>query len=114
MTWVKTNFLWMMYRSKWGTKHDQQRTLAVWIKRSSFEQLMSRAVVNKSHEEMKAGEKYKKPKGARGTVRLQWDPDHRPDGSEVRNYPIDNIVISLLSSAALANTRYYSLFTLFL
>eukprot|EP00029_Vermamoeba_vermiformis_P008132 TRINITY_DN3716_c0_g1_i1.p1 TRINITY_DN3716_c0_g1~~TRINITY_DN3716_c0_g1_i1.p1 ORF type:complete len:228 (-),score=37.67 TRINITY_DN3716_c0_g1_i1:43-726(-) len=82
MTWVKTNFLWMMYRSKWGTKHDQQHTLAVWIKRSSFEQLLSRAVVNKSHEEMKAGEKYKKPKGARGTVRLQWDPDHRPDGSE--------------------------------
>jgi hypothetical protein len=100
MTWVKTNFLWMMYRSKWGTKHDQQRTLAVWIKRSSFEQLMSRAVVNKSHEEMKAGEKYKKPKGARGTVRLQWDPDHRPDGSEVRNYPVNNIFMSLRRSVS--------------
>ncbi|WP_069472925.1 DUF4291 family protein [Candidatus Marithrix sp. Canyon 246] len=24
MTWIKTNFLWMMYRSEWGTKEGQE------------------------------------------------------------------------------------------
>ena len=27
MSWIKTNFLWMMYRSGWGTKEGQERTL---------------------------------------------------------------------------------------
>lgn len=29
MTWVKPSFLWMMERSGWGTKANQERTLAV-------------------------------------------------------------------------------------
>src|SRR2546426_7893609 len=29
MSWVKPNFLWMMYRSGWGTKEGQEVTLAV-------------------------------------------------------------------------------------
>ena len=29
MSWIKPNFLWMMYRSGWGTKENQEVTLAV-------------------------------------------------------------------------------------
>lgn len=29
MSWIKPNFLWMMYRSGWGTKPGQEVTLAV-------------------------------------------------------------------------------------
>ena len=29
MTWIKPNFLWMMYRSGWGTKEGQEVTLAI-------------------------------------------------------------------------------------
>jgi len=29
MSWIKPNFLWMMYRSGWGTKPKQEITLAV-------------------------------------------------------------------------------------
>lgn len=28
MSWMKPNFLWMMYRSGWGTKENQEVTLA--------------------------------------------------------------------------------------
>jgi hypothetical protein len=28
MSWVKPNFLWMMYRSGWGTKQDQLSRIA--------------------------------------------------------------------------------------
>src|ERR1700685_4528363 len=29
MTWIKPSFLWMMYRSGWATKEEQQRILAI-------------------------------------------------------------------------------------
>lgn len=35
MTWIKTNFLWMMYRSGWATKRDQEKILAITISRDS-------------------------------------------------------------------------------
>ena len=33
MSWIKPNFLWMMYRSGWATKPGQERVLAVWLDR---------------------------------------------------------------------------------
>jgi hypothetical protein len=38
MSWIKPNFLWMMYRSGWGTKPGQEITLGLRIKRSFFDQ----------------------------------------------------------------------------
>ena len=32
MTWIKPSFLWMMYRSGWGKKKNQERILAIDIK----------------------------------------------------------------------------------
>ena len=29
MTWIKPSFLWMMYRSNWGTKKNQECVLAI-------------------------------------------------------------------------------------
>jgi hypothetical protein len=29
MSWIKPNFLWMMYRSGWGTKEGQESTLGL-------------------------------------------------------------------------------------
>nr|WP_240038802.1 MULTISPECIES: DUF4291 family protein [Okeania] len=37
MSWIKTNFLWMMYRSAWGSKTGQEIILAVTIKRTAFD-----------------------------------------------------------------------------
>jgi Domain of unknown function (DUF4291) len=44
MSWIKTNFLWMMYRSGWATKPDQEVTLAIRIRRAGFDQLLREAV----------------------------------------------------------------------
>jgi len=38
MSWIKPNFLWMMYRSGWGTKNGQEMTLGLRLKRSFFDQ----------------------------------------------------------------------------
>src|SRR5215207_7541312 len=33
MSWVKPNFLWMMYRSGWGTKVNREVTLGLRVRR---------------------------------------------------------------------------------
>ncbi len=72
MSWIKTNFLWMMYRAGWATKSRQDRILAVWLKREGFDQILSLALTG--HDEKEKGAK-------RSPVRLQWDPDHTPSGT---------------------------------
>src|SRR5262249_45840354 len=43
-SWIKPNFLWMMFRSGWGTKESQEVTLAVWLQRSAFDAILKEAV----------------------------------------------------------------------
>jgi hypothetical protein len=77
MTWIKTNFLWMMYRCGWAQKKNQERVLAIWLKREAFERILKRAVglkddptmTSQSFEQSK-NQKHTKP----WSVRLQWDP----------------------------------------
>ena len=68
MTWIKTNFMWMMFRCGWAKKSNQQRVLAIWLKREAFESYICNARTRGTVRDFK------------GTVRLQWDPDHLPYG----------------------------------
>src|SRR5690348_14913921 len=44
MSWIKPNFLWMMYRSGWGTKDGQEVTLAIWLRRAAFDVILRQVV----------------------------------------------------------------------
>lgn len=83
MSWVKTNFLWMMYRSGWGTKPGQEVTLAVRIRRSGFDQLLREAVHSSFAPEAHPNHAAWESAVAGSSVRLQWDPDHDPTGAKV-------------------------------
>jgi len=37
MTWIKPSFLWMMYRSGWASKPNQERVLAIELLREGFQ-----------------------------------------------------------------------------
>lgn len=83
MSWIKPNFLWMMYRSGWGSKQGQEITLAIKLKRDFFEDILRHAV-----ESSFKADKYKdtqewKQALQTSNVRLQWDPDHDPQGKKV-------------------------------
>ena len=80
MSWIKTNFLWMMYRSGWGTKAGQEVTLAIYLKRDYFEKLLSQAYPSTNIHGLPKDEWDKKI--ASTNVRLQWDPDHNPHGAK--------------------------------
>jgi hypothetical protein len=43
MSWIKTNFLWMMYRCGWCTKPRQEHILAVRITLDGFNTILQHA-----------------------------------------------------------------------
>ena len=80
MSWIKPNFLWMMYRSGWGTKEGQEMTLGLRLYRRYFDSLLSRAVGSSwDHSDHVTREAWQAAI-ATSEVRLQWDPDHAPNG----------------------------------
>lgn len=83
MSWIKPNFLWMMYRSGWGTKENQEITLAVRIRREAFDTILKLAVHSSFVPEIYGTEEIWKTALADATVRLQWDPDHHPSGAKL-------------------------------
>ena len=68
----------MMYRSGWASKKNQERILAIRITRSGFEEILSKAVVS-THTNDESNRNPTKD----DQVRLQWDPDHMPNGEKV-------------------------------
>lgn len=82
MSWIKPNFLWMMYRSGWGTKDGQEITLAVRLQRAGFDEILQLAVHSSYIPEVYASPQDWKMRLAESPVRLQWDPDHDPRGGK--------------------------------
>lgn len=72
MTWVKPSFLWMMERCGWASKADQQRVLAVRIRRDAFDGAVKRAVsTSVAH--------------AQSMIRVQWDPERSLRGAKLQH-----------------------------
>lgn len=88
MSWIKPNFLWMMYRSGWGTKEEQEITLAIRLKRSAFDILLAEAVHSTYQAELYQDINTWKNMLERSSVRLQWDPDHGPSGARLERRAI--------------------------
>lgn len=83
MSWIKPNFLWMMYRCGWASKENQERVLAIWINKSDFDKILEQAVFSTFNSTYYGSqEQWKKELGEK-EVRLQWDPDHDPYGEKV-------------------------------
>ena len=83
MTWIKPNFLWMMYRSGWGTKPGQEVILAIQLQRSAFDFILTQAVHSSYAEEVYGTQEQWQDAVKHSDVRLQWDPDHAPTGGKL-------------------------------
>ena len=88
MSWIKPNFMWMMYRCGWASKEGQEVVLAVRLKRTAFDEILRRAVHSTFVPEVYESETAWKEAVARSDVRLQWDPDHLPSGAPVERRAI--------------------------
>jgi hypothetical protein len=75
MTWIKPSFLWMMYRSGWGTKDGQERVLAIDIVRSGFQWCLENACLSHFDPAIHASESAWHEAKEKSPVRVQWDPE---------------------------------------
>ncbi|MHA3914651.1 DUF4291 domain-containing protein [Halovulum sp. GXIMD14793] len=88
MSWIKPNFLWMMYRCGWATKPDQEMVLGLRISRAFFDGILGQAVASNLTQSHIADHAAWKAAIAASDVRLQWDPDHDPSGAALERRAI--------------------------
>jgi hypothetical protein len=88
MSWIKPNFLWMMYRCGWGTKENQEVTLALRIRRTFFDSILAQAVPSSWPPAVYASKEDWAHAVEHSSVRLQWDPDHHPSGAKLERRAI--------------------------
>jgi hypothetical protein len=83
MSWIKPNFLWMMYRCGWAEKVNQERVLALWIKKKVLEDILLQAVRSSFNPKYHRDREEWRNELDSKEVRLQWDPDHDPYGGKI-------------------------------
>ncbi|MEK4008416.1 DUF4291 domain-containing protein [Paenibacillus sp. FSL H3-0333] len=83
MTWIKPSFLWMMYRSGWATKTDQERILAIDLTREGFNHILSRVILSSYDPDLYASQEKWQTKLQASQVRCQWDLDRDIHGNKL-------------------------------
>lgn len=74
-TWIKPSFLWMMYRSGWATKKDQERILAIDMKHTAFLWALDHSCISHFNSNIyKSREEWEIAKD-NSVVVVQWDPE---------------------------------------
>jgi hypothetical protein len=88
MTWIKPSFLWLMERSNWGRKSQQERILAVRIARSGWEEALSMGELT-SFESLVHGDFAAwQSRFASAVVHVQWDPERSLRGQKLEHRAI--------------------------
>lgn len=89
MSWIKPNFLWMMYRCGWASKEGQEVVLAVTIERRAFDAILAAAVPSSYGQVDRFASTEAWSQAVKTSdVRLQWDPDHGPSGAPLERRAI--------------------------
>ncbi|MEJ2883846.1 DUF4291 domain-containing protein [Pedobacter sp. GR22-6] len=88
MSWIKPNFLWMMYRCGWAEKENQERVLALWISKSDFSEILKKAVYSSFNGLHYSNHEQWSKELNSSDVRLQWDPDYDPYGNKMQRRAI--------------------------
>ena len=88
MSWIKPNFLWMMYRSDWGRASNQEVVLAIRLRRQFFDELLQQAVPSSFDARLYGSEDEWQAAVKKSEVRVQFDPDHLPGGEKLERRAI--------------------------
>jgi hypothetical protein len=109
-TWIKTNFLWMMYRCGWNTKKDQERTLAIELKIEFFEEILKNSVHSHFNDKVFDDKDVHAKALKNADVVMQWDPDHHPKGDKMQRRAIQlglkgNILKEYVSGKSIINIQ---------
>jgi Domain of unknown function (DUF4291) len=75
MTWIKPSFLWLMERSNWARKPNQERILAVRITHTGWETALSQAVLTHPETKIHPDVDQWRTEFDAAKVIVQWDPE---------------------------------------
>ena len=108
MTWIKPSFLWLMKRSHWATKSNQNHILAIRIKRDFWEYLLKQSIhtdpILSAHKNGELWfESFENAK-----VHIQWDPERNLKGTKLEQRSIQ-IGMSRFLIQAFNNTAIHSI-----
>lgn len=92
MTWIKSSFLWLMHRSNWGRKSNQEYILAVRITRAGWEEALSQAVLTSYEKSVHRNVTYWRKQFDKARVHVQWDPERSLKGADLQ---IESIQVGL-------------------
>lgn len=88
MTWIKPSFLWLMHRSNWGQKANQQRTLAVHISRAGWEKALSLGTLTHPESSVFPNASVWETEFANSPVHIQWDTERSLRGAGLNHFSI--------------------------
>jgi hypothetical protein len=97
MTWIKPSFLWMMYRSGWGTKEGQETVLAVEIAREGFAWALEHACLSHYEPGLHPDRAAWQGQLQQSPARVQWDPER---DLHLRPLPHRSLQLGLTGAAA--------------
>lgn len=83
-TWLKPNFLGMMYLSDWGRKRNQEIVLGIGIDLDWFKKVLELAFPTQNLYSLQISNNSWREIFRESSVIFQWDPDRRPDGLKLR------------------------------
>ena len=92
MSWIKPSYLWLMHRSNWARKPNQERVLGVRITRVGWERALSLAVLTRFEPTLWNSPEQWDRDFAAAKVHLQWDPERSSRGAALE---YDSIQIGL-------------------
>ncbi|MEN7551631.1 DUF4291 domain-containing protein [Rapidithrix thailandica] len=84
MTWIKPSYLWLMARSNWGTKSNQDYIVGIRIKRNCWEKALSMGVLTDPDKEVYANGAEWEEQFAKAKVHIQWDPERSLQGGKLQ------------------------------
>ena len=96
ITWIKPSFRWMMYRSGWAEKPDQEHVLALDISRRGFDYAVTHAVMSSHRAAAEISEDAWKRAVQQSDIRCQWDPEKDVFGNSL---PYRSIQLGLRGQA---------------
>jgi hypothetical protein len=82
MTWIKPSFGWMLYRSGYATKPQQESILKIKLSHEGFKIILQQAVGTLYNPLVYSSEDHWRERLTNSGVRYQWDPDRYLNGDK--------------------------------
>jgi hypothetical protein len=88
MTWIKPSYLWLMERSNWANKGNQEFILGIKIRRDYWEYALSLGVLTHPDLSIYADGLDWEQKFDKAKVHIQWDPERTLRGAKLQERSI--------------------------